>query len=51
MRPLNLKLLVATTTVFAALLYLVCVSSQPFFPDWLLSEQEALGLREELRAR
>ena len=34
MRPLNLKLIVATTTVFAALLYLVCVSSQPFFPDW-----------------
>ena len=36
MRPLNLKLLVTTTTVFAALLYLVCVSSQPFFPDWAM---------------
>jgi hypothetical protein len=34
MRPLNLKLLVSATTAFAALLYLVCVSSQPLFPDW-----------------
>ena len=34
MRTLNLKLVVAATTAFAALLYLVCVSSQPFFPDW-----------------
>ena len=34
MRPLDLKLLVTATTAFAALLYLVCVSSQPFFPDW-----------------
>ena len=24
---------------------------EPFFADWLLSEQEALGLRDELRAR
>ena len=36
MRPLNLKLIVATTTVFATLLYLVCVSSQPVFPDWAM---------------
>ena len=36
MRPLNLKLVVTATTVFAALLYLVCASSQPLFPDWAL---------------
>ena len=36
MRTLNLKLVVATTTVFAALLYLVCVASQPLFPDWAM---------------
>jgi hypothetical protein len=34
MSRLNLKLVVTTTTAFAALLYLVCVSSQPIFPDW-----------------
>jgi hypothetical protein len=36
MRPLNLKLVVTATTVFAVLLYLVCVSSQPLFPDWAM---------------
>ena len=36
MRPLNFKLIMATTSVFAALLYVVCVSSQPFFPDWVM---------------
>jgi hypothetical protein len=34
MRRLNLKLVVTATTAFAALLYLICVSSQPLFPDW-----------------
>lgn len=36
MRTLQLKLVVAATTAFAALLFLVCVSSQPFFPDWAM---------------
>ena len=36
MRPLNLKLVVTATTVFAVMLYLICTSSQPLFPDWAM---------------
>lgn len=34
MRRLNLKLIVTTTTVFAALVYLICVISRPILPNW-----------------
>lgn len=34
MKGLNLRVVVATTTVFVALLYLVCAVFQPVFPSW-----------------
>jgi hypothetical protein len=34
MKGLNLQLVVATTTAFVALLYLVCAVFQPVFPSW-----------------
>lgn len=32
MRSINLKLVVATTTTFAVILYVVCVALRPLFP-------------------
>jgi hypothetical protein len=34
MNRLNLRVVVAATTTFAMLAYLMCVAFQPLFPDW-----------------
>jgi hypothetical protein len=34
MQRLDIKVIVATTTSFAMLAYLVCAAFQPIFPDW-----------------
>lgn len=34
MKGLDVRVVVATTTTFAVLAYLVCVAFQPLFPEW-----------------
>ena len=36
MNQLNAKLVITTTTVFAAVAYLLCVAFQPLFPSWAM---------------
>ena len=40
MRYLNMKLVTETTTVFAAIVYLICVAFRPLFPTWAMYTTE-----------